>query len=199
MTNTSNNIKIMDMNIFQKCRIIFHENFEKLVIESYTNQYQNQVMVLGIKILMDEVDENNIQCGTIFFGTGKSRFCKHHRQPKFRKIIDKDKIAAKKQSMIDNTANFTLKHKFLEATELNLNCECCGKEWWCLDSELLKKPFTCRTVALEECRKNGKMIDEPLKCPNCDSKKLYKHVDMIDEPLKCPNCDSKKDRKEPHV
>jgi len=75
------------------------------------------------------VNEEGIRCKTIFFGTGKSKFCKLHRQPKFRKIIDRDKIIAKKQAMIDNSANFTLHHKYAEPMEITRNCDLCRDEY----------------------------------------------------------------------
>lgn len=75
------------------------------------------------------VGEDDKRCKTIFFGTGKSKFCKLHRQPKFRKIIDRDKIIAKKKATIENTANFIIRHKNVESTEIIRNCDCCGSEY----------------------------------------------------------------------
>lgn len=75
------------------------------------------------------IDENGKRCKTIFFGTGKSKFCKLHRQPKFRKIIDKDKILAKKRELIEKSANFTINHKYTEIVETTRNCDCCGKQY----------------------------------------------------------------------
>ncbi|MEM4261085.1 MAG: hypothetical protein QXG00_07625 [Candidatus Woesearchaeota archaeon] len=75
------------------------------------------------------VDEEGIRCKTIFFGTGKSKFCKIHRQPKFRKIIDKDKIIAKKKAILERTANITINHKYNESMEITRTCDCCGKEY----------------------------------------------------------------------
>jgi len=73
------------------------------------------------------IDEENIRCKTIFFGTGKSKFCKLHRQPKFRKIIDRDKIIAKKKATLENTANFVINHKNTEPIEITRKCDCCNK------------------------------------------------------------------------
>jgi hypothetical protein len=75
------------------------------------------------------VDEDNNRCKTIFFGTGKSKFCKLHRQPKFRKIIDRDKILAKKKAILENTANFVINHKHTEAVEITRQCDCCGQDY----------------------------------------------------------------------
>ena len=75
------------------------------------------------------VGEDNVRCKTIFFGTGKSKFCKLHRQPKFRKIIDKDKIIAKKKAILENTANFIVNHKNTESVDVTRNCDCCGKPY----------------------------------------------------------------------
>jgi hypothetical protein len=72
------------------------------------------------------VNEENVRCKTIFFGTGKSKFCKLHRQPKYRKIIDRDKIIAKKKAIIENTANIVINHKYTDAVEITRNCNCCG-------------------------------------------------------------------------
>ena len=75
------------------------------------------------------VDVDDKRCKTIFFGIGKAKFCKLHRQPKFRKIIDRHKIAAKKKSIIENTANFTIQHKHTEAVEITRNCDACNCEY----------------------------------------------------------------------
>lgn len=75
------------------------------------------------------VDEDDKRCKTIFFGIGKAKFCILHRQPKFRKIIDREKIAAKKKAIIENTANFTMKHKHVQAVEINRNCDACNEEY----------------------------------------------------------------------
>lgn len=75
------------------------------------------------------VDLDGKRCKTVFFGIGKAKFCKVHRQPKYRKIIDRDKILAKKKSIIENTANFTMKHKHTQAVEINRRCDACNEEY----------------------------------------------------------------------
>ena len=76
------------------------------------------------------VDESGNRCKTIFFSSSRAKFCKCHRASQFRKIIDKDKIAAKKKDMIDNTANVIINHKNEEAMDVSRNCDLCGKEYF---------------------------------------------------------------------
>jgi len=57
--NNPNKIKIRMPNIHQLCRKFILENLDQFVLELYEDKYQNQVMTLGIKVLTDEVNEEN--------------------------------------------------------------------------------------------------------------------------------------------
>jgi len=58
--------------------------------------------------------------------TGKGCYCKEHRQRKYRKIIDADKIAAKKAEEEDRNPNQTIKHNYTNTVRVMMKCELDG-------------------------------------------------------------------------
>lgn len=70
-------------------------------------------------------------CKVVFMGTGKSRYCIEHRHRKYRKIIDADKIFAKKAEEEARNPNQTIKHTYTNPTMLLMKCklEGCNKEF----------------------------------------------------------------------
>jgi len=77
------------------------------------------------------IDLDKKRCSKIFHGTGKSLYCLEHRKPKYRKIIDKDKIEAKIKYIKKNTPNQTINHKYAETQTIIMKCtlEGCNEEY----------------------------------------------------------------------
>lgn len=65
-------------------------------------------------------------CKETFEGTGKSKYCLEHRQKKYRKIIDEEKIRLKND--LTNSPNQILTHEYITTEKLSLKCalEGCG-------------------------------------------------------------------------
>jgi len=63
--------------------------------------------------------------------TGKGCYCKEHRQRKYRKIIDAEKIAAKKAEEEARNPNQTIKHNFNNPICIKMPCQLdgCNKEF----------------------------------------------------------------------
>ena len=77
------------------------------------------------------VDLDDDRCTTIFYGTGKSLYCLEHRKPKYRKIIDREKIQAKIDHIRENTSNQNINHKYIETQTIVMKCELegCNEEF----------------------------------------------------------------------
>jgi len=70
-------------------------------------------------------------CKTVFMGTGKSRYCTEHRQRKYRKLIDAEKVAAKKAEEEARNPNQTIKHNYTNPVCVMMKCklEGCNEEF----------------------------------------------------------------------
>lgn len=68
-------------------------------------------------------------CNVVFKGTGKSKYCPEHRDKKYRKIIDANKLYRKNSNVKDSLVNVIIKHNYTSPIEVKKNCECCGKEF----------------------------------------------------------------------
>ncbi len=53
----------------------------------------------------------------------QTKYCTEHRDKKYRKIIDKDKVKPKYDS------NVIIKHDYSTPTEIKMTCECCGNNY----------------------------------------------------------------------
>jgi len=58
--------------------------------------------------------------------TGKGRYCQIHRQRKYRKIIDADKIAAKEAEEEARNPNQTIKHSYTSPVCIMMKCKLDG-------------------------------------------------------------------------
>lgn len=65
-------------------------------------------------------------CKTVFMGTGKSRYCTEHRQRKYRKIIDAEKIANQKVEEEERNPNQTIKHSYKNPICIKMPCNLKG-------------------------------------------------------------------------
>lgn len=70
-------------------------------------------------------------CDVHFMGVGKAKYCEEHRKPIYRKVLDADKILAKRQYIKDNNINQTINHKLCKCELTIMNCalEGCGEEF----------------------------------------------------------------------
>ena len=70
-------------------------------------------------------------CTKFYLGTGKSKFCKEHREQKYRKVIDEGKVIRKKVKQSVNNSNQIFHHEFTEPVNLIMQCalEGCDEEF----------------------------------------------------------------------
>jgi hypothetical protein len=66
-------------------------------------------------------------CDVYFEGTAKSKYCEEHKKSIYRKIIDKDKIQAKKDLIISSNINKVIDHKNKDSVVADVECELCSK------------------------------------------------------------------------
>ena len=68
-------------------------------------------------------------CNKKFRGTGKSLYCKIHREKKYRKEIDKAKNDLNNALNDINNPNFTLNHDYTTSTTIVRKCDCCDNTY----------------------------------------------------------------------
>ena len=67
-------------------------------------------------------------CTEEFMGVGKAKYCEEHKKPVYRKIIDADRIQAKKDYIKNNNFNQVIDHKLAKCQLSVLKCELEGCE-----------------------------------------------------------------------
>lgn len=65
-------------------------------------------------------------CNVIELMTARGKFCKEHKKPKYRKIIDQNKNRKKDLSF---NSNIQIKHKYDEVTVVKRPCNTCGDDY----------------------------------------------------------------------
>jgi len=70
-------------------------------------------------------------CTEEFMGVGKAKYCVEHRKPIYRKVIDADRIQAKRDYIKNNNFNQIIEHRLSKCSLTNITCELegCGKEF----------------------------------------------------------------------
>jgi hypothetical protein len=70
-------------------------------------------------------------CGEIFNGIGAAKYCKKHKQPEYRKVLNAIRAEEKKKAMNKNNpnnSNMIIEHINTVATKTTLTCAC-GKDY----------------------------------------------------------------------
>ena len=71
------------------------------------------------------------ECKEEFEGVGKAKYCTEHRKPIYRKVIDADRIKAKRDYIKNNNFNQLIEHKLNKCELAVMKCELegCEKEF----------------------------------------------------------------------
>ena len=63
------------------------------------------------------------ECDVEFMGVGKAKYCEEHRKPVYRKVLDADRIQAKKDYIKNNNFNQVIDHKLSKCELVIHRCQ----------------------------------------------------------------------------
>ena len=95
-------------------------------------------------------------CTVEFMGVGKAKYCEEHRKQQYRKVLDVDRVQAKRDFIKNNNFNQTINHKNprCEIVEIECGLEGCGEKFkLMLIPNVLVYPKYCEEHRSEHKRK----------------------------------------------